>query len=117
MKILFIDDDEHVRQFAAAVLERNGFEVIQANDSEEAFEIWREEEPFDLLIIDIVLPGLKGTDIARTLTAEKPELKVVFISAFVDEEFLQSTEIPPGALFLGKPFSPRTLVELIRKQV
>lgn len=118
LRVLVVDDDEHVRQFAAAVLERNGCEALQAEDSEEAFSVWREEEGrIDVLLVDVVLPGVRGDEVARRLAGEKPGLKCVFMSGFADEDFLRRTDAPAGSAFLPKPFAPHALVELVRKQV
>jgi two-component system, cell cycle sensor histidine kinase and response regulator CckA len=111
-----IDDDEHVRQLAVAVLERHGFEALQASDADEAFQVWAEEQKqIDILLTDVVMPGLHGGEIAQKLLAEKPALKVIFMSGFADETFLESSQAPPGSKFLVKPFAPQTLVELVRK--
>lgn len=114
-RILVIDDDEHVRQFAVAVLERHNFEALQAADADEAFDVWREENAaIDILLTDIVLPGLRGNEIALKLTAEKPALKTIFMSGFADENFLQSASVPPNSKFLPKPFAPQSLLEVVR---
>lgn len=116
LRVLVVDDDEHVRQFAAAVLERNGFEALQAEDSEEAFSVWREEQGrIDVLLVDVVLPGVRGDEIARQLSAEKPGLKCVFMSGFADEDFVRRSGAPAESRFLPKPFAPHALVELIRQ--
>lgn len=114
-RILVIDDDEHVRQFAVAVLERHGFEAHQAADADEAFEVWRDEGAMDLLLTDVVLPGLRGNEIASKLAEEKPDLKVIFMSGFADEDFLRTASVPPGSKFLPKPFAPQALLEAVRK--
>lgn len=114
-RILVIDDDEHVRQFAVAILERNGFEALQAADADETFEVWREERAaIDILLVDVVLPGVRGNELAAKLVGEKPAVKVIFMSGFADEDFLKHAETPAGSKFLPKPFAPQALLEVVR---
>ena len=89
---------------------------LVAEDSEEAFSVWREEQGrIDVLLVDVVLPGVRGDEIARQLSAEKPGLKCVFMSGFADEDFVRRSGAPAESRFLPKPFAPHALVELIRQ--
>jgi len=110
--ILVIEDEPGVRNLAYATLTQYGFQCARAADSDEAFAIVaRTGAPPDLLLIDIVLPGRSGYDIAAEFTARFPALKVVYMSGYADRA---SSRAGPAAPFLAKPFSPEHLAATVR---
>ena len=113
--ILMVEDDEHVRQLAAAVLERDGFEVLQAGDAREAAEIWfQHNQRIDLLLTDVVMRGWTGPDIARELLATRPDLKIIFTSGYDQQGASQTANIVNDAKFISKPYSVKSLLEIVR---
>jgi two-component system cell cycle sensor histidine kinase/response regulator CckA len=113
--ILMIEDDEHVRQLAAAVLERDGFQVLQASDAPEAAEIWvRNSQTISLVLTDIVMPGWSGPEIAQELRTSRPGLKVIFTSGYDQQSVADQMKSVKGAKFISKPYSVKALLELVR---
>lgn len=111
-----VEDDEHVRQLAAAVLEREGFQVFQASDAKEAAEIWfHNSRSIDLLLTDVVMPGWTGPQIARELLETRPNLKIIFTSGYDLQTAFEKVKMVPDAKFLSKPYSVKSLVEIVRK--
>lgn len=112
--ILIVDDNEHLRQFSAAILERAGHTVIQAGDASEAAEIWSEERAaIALIIADVHLPGLTGPEIALEFRIEKPDLKIIFTSGHLQEAVEETTHLVPDARFLSKPYSAKLMLDTV----
>jgi two-component system, cell cycle sensor histidine kinase and response regulator CckA len=113
-KILVVEDDADVRRVTREVLEGAGYQIWEANDGQEALNIWKTNaSKIDLLVADIILPGtLNGWELAARLRKEQPGLKVILISslAFEQAERNQSRD-----LILPKPFSLEHLTETVRK--
>src|SRR5690606_41480154 len=80
-RILLAEDDEDMRRFLVKALERAGYEVVDFDNGASAYERLR-EEPFNLLLTDIVMPEMDGIELARRATEIDPELKVMFINGF-----------------------------------
>jgi two-component system cell cycle sensor histidine kinase/response regulator CckA len=114
--ILLVEDQDAVRTVLRKILKRNGFEVIVAGSGAEAIESTRAlGKPVDLLVTDLVMPGMNGRDLSRELVALYPGLRVIYMSGHTEDEALHE-EIEAGrADFLQKPFSAITLVESARK--
>ena len=114
--ILIIDDNEHLRQFSAAVLERAGHIVIQAGDAREAMEIWsRDQVAISVIIADIHLPGQTGPELAREFLDEKPDLKIVFTSGSLPEVVNEATYAMKDARFLPKPYTAKVMLDAVRE--
>jgi two-component system cell cycle sensor histidine kinase/response regulator CckA len=112
--ILIIEDQEHLRQMTAAVLEREGFNVLQAGDANEAAEIWeRDKFSIDLLFADILIPGLSGPEIAREFLISRPDLKIVFSSGNTRSAVLETAQLIQGATFVRKPYPIGTLISAV----
>lgn len=103
--ILVVDDEALLRGLTCNVLARNGYRVLEAVDGQHALEIAAEfPEPIDLLLTDVLMPRLRGDDLARQLTAARPKLSVIYMSGDVGCAVFSDLG---GAkqLFLQKPFS------------
>ncbi len=109
--ILLVEDDLGLRRLALQVLQRNGFVVLEAATAEDALESYhRMREPLDLLVSDVVLPEMTGTQLATTLQREQPDLAVLMMSGTASPDVIDG--LAPGtAKFLPKPFKPSTLVD------
>lgn len=111
--ILFVEDEENVRIIAAKTLRKRGYTVIEAGDGEEAFEILEEgEQSFDLMISDVVMPGMDGPTLLRKGRSLLGDAKIVFISGYAEEEFSEILAEHPDITFLPKPF---TLLQLAQR--
>jgi len=112
--LLIVEDDPGVRAFAAQVLRDAGATVFEAGNSAEALAIGaRESKPLDLLLTDVVLPGIDGADLAERLRALRPGLRVLFMSGYTPEEIVVTAAFGSEDLLLRKPFLPATLRERV----
>ncbi|MGH9492725.1 MAG: ATP-binding protein [Terriglobales bacterium] len=111
--ILLVEDEDAVRRSLAETLEHSGYRVLAARHGQEALELSQKfEGEVDLLITDLVLPGLCGREVAEQLRKQRPALRVLYISGYADAERTGSIE---ARLFCRKPFSDGTLAEKIRE--
>ncbi len=103
--VLMVEDEEMIRELARGALARCGHTVLTAKDGEEALEAaTRFDDKIDLLITDVVIPKLDGPQLAEKLTESMPDLKVLFISGYVDRE------MPADIEYLEKPFTMQKLL-------
>lgn len=113
MKVLIAEDDLAMREGLTEVLTREGFEVIAAEDGLAAVRMWREQQP-QLVVLDIMMPGLSGYDVCKEIRARDPHLPVLFLSA-KSEEIDKVLGLELGADdYLTKPFGNRELVARMR---
>ena len=114
LKILLVEDDDLVREFAAQVLEEAGYEIRTAARPSEA-EAWcAAGEPFDLLITDIVMPERDGIELARRLSRDRPGLKVLFTTGYTRHI---APEQLTGAEILDKPYHTEALLHAVRRLI
>jgi CheY-like chemotaxis protein len=114
--ILVVDDEAGIRGLILKILKREHYEVIEAASAEEALQAAAARgAPIDLLLTDVVLPGMPGTELARRMHAAQPSLKVLYISGYTPDEAARSGKQPPGARFLAKPFTLAALIEAVRE--
>lgn len=111
--ILLAEDDASMRVFLTRALERAGHEVIPAADGEAALKALAGEPRFDLLIADIVMPGLDGIELAKRATTAVPGLRVMFITGFAAVTLSGGQIAPRAAKVLSKPFHLRDLVQQV----
>lgn len=109
-KILLAEDDQSMRSFLATALQRAGHEVTSYGDGMSALTRLHEED-FDLLLADVVMPGLDGVELARRAGEARPGLKVMFITGFAAVALRARNREQPGARVLSKPFHLRELVQ------
>jgi two-component system cell cycle sensor histidine kinase/response regulator CckA len=113
--ILFVEDEEAVRSIAAKTLRKRGYTVIEAGDGEEAYEILENAtEPFDLMISDVVMPGMDGPTLLKKGRALLGDARIVFISGYAEEEFSDLLAEEPDVTFLPKPFTITQLAEKVK---
>ena len=112
--VLLVEDEPMVRSVAERALTRHGYSVITADNGEDALEIIGKNEPIDLLISDVVMPGMDGPTMVRKARESRPELKILFMSGYAEEQLRKSIDIENVA-FLPKPFSVTDLAEAARR--
>ena len=113
MKVLVAEDDALIRQGLAEILEKEGYQVVQAEDGEQALDLFERESP-DFVCLDIMMPGCSGYDVCRILRERKVDLPIIFISA-KSEEIDKVLGLELGADdFILKPFGVREVVARIR---
>ena len=114
--ILLVDDELHVRTLVRDILELSDYHVLEAGNAEEAFRVEAAHAgPIDLLLTDIMMPGLTGPEMARVIAARRPTMKILYMSAFtlVDIEN-QRIHLDPGVPILAKPFNVDVLTKKVR---
>jgi CheY-like chemotaxis protein len=114
--ILVIEDDPQVRGVTVRALEGAGYRVLVAAEGAEALALARgRTEPLDLLVTDVVMPGLSGGAVAAELRRRDPSLRVLFVSGYARDALAQGEVSEAAAQFLPKPFTPSTLLERVRR--
>lgn len=113
-KILLVEDEETVRNVASFGLVRQGYEVLTAENGEEALSILRKNPEIDLLISDVVMPGMDGPRLGSEARKIKSDLPVLFISGYAEEQLRRSISLEHVA-FLPKPFSIQDLAVAVSK--
>jgi PAS domain S-box-containing protein len=113
-RILFIEDEQSVREVTRKILVENGYVVFAAEDADIAMGIFEEEGGlFDIILSDVVLTGMSGIELARRLIKKKPGLRVLLTSGYMDDESYWETINELGFKFLQKPYSLNLLLETI----
>ncbi len=114
--ILLVEDEDAVRNLTRRLLENGGYTVLQASDAEAALEVAESHDGrLDMLLTDVVMPGLSGPELARRLLASRPRLRVLYVSGYPDEAMASQGLLEPDASFLQKPFTPETLARRVRE--
>ena len=117
-RILFVEDEQIVRGIAAHLLRQRGYEVLEAEDGEQALEIIEAENGnFDLLISDVIMPGLDGPSMLKKARHLLGNVPVMFISGYAESEFSDLLEEEKGISFLPKPLDIKTLAERVKEQL
>jgi two-component system cell cycle response regulator CpdR len=115
-RILLAEDDHDMRRFLVKALERAGYEVVDFDNGASAWDRLR-EEPFNLLLTDIVMPEMDGIELARRATEVDPDLKVMFITGFAAVALNPDSQAPKNAKILSKPFHLRDLVNEVERML
>jgi DNA-binding response OmpR family regulator len=114
--ILLVEDAEPLRKLAQAFLESNGFRVLSATSGEAALEIAaRHSGRFDLLLTDVVMPGMNGRVLAEQLSLRQPGLKVLFMSGYTDSFIAGHGVLQKGTNLLHKPFTEEVFISKVRE--
>jgi two-component system cell cycle sensor histidine kinase/response regulator CckA len=115
--ILLVEDETNVREYAAAVLQNEGYAVLQGKSGEQALEVWQwHSARIDLLLTDVVLPGeFSGPQLGTILMAEKPSLRVILSTGYSSDTVTPLSANGVLSLVLGKPYTPRILLKTVRE--
>jgi CheY-like chemotaxis protein len=114
--VLLVEDEESVRRFAERVLSRGGYTVLVAAEGAEAMALSRQHPGIiHLLVTDLVMPRMSGSDLAHRLMAERPGIRVLFISGYDRDEARTRGPLEAGTDFIEKPFSPEALLERMHR--
>ena len=101
-----VEDEDAVRSLTRMILERGGYQVLEAADASEALTVCANlDAPIDLLLSDVVMPRMSGPQLAAQMQEAQPDLKVLFISGHADETIVQHGVLMPDTELLVKPFS------------
>jgi signal transduction histidine kinase/CheY-like chemotaxis protein/ABC-type amino acid transport substrate-binding protein len=114
--ILLVEDQENVRTLAAAILRKCGYRMLEAVHGEEALSVAQNHlDGIDLLLTDVVLPGMTGKELADRLKALRPEMKVLFSSGYTEDVIVHRGVLNPGISYLAKPYTPQGLAAKVRE--
>jgi two-component system cell cycle sensor histidine kinase/response regulator CckA len=114
--VLLVEDEAPVRAFAARALNLHGVDVTEAESAERALEILENPDQFvDIIVSDVVMPGMDGPTWVRKALETRPDTKVIFVSGYAEEAFSQQHTEIRNAVFLPKPFSLKQLIETVRE--
>ncbi len=115
-KVLLVEDEAMVREYAALTLRAKGYEVTHASDGQAALEKFAEiGSRVDLLVTDVVMPGMSGKELAEKMTALRPGLKVLFTSGYTADVMVHHGVIDEGVHYLAKPYTPTQLARKVRE--
>lgn len=115
-RILLAEDDNDMRRFLAKALEKAGYEVTSFDNGKSAYEKLR-EEPYSLLLTDIVMPEMDGIELARRASELDPDLKIMFITGFAAVALNPDSNAPKDAKVLSKPFHLKDLVREVERML
>jgi PAS domain S-box-containing protein len=114
--ILFVEDEESVRELVREFLGAAGYRVLEAADGIHALEVAaRHKGPIHMLITDVVMPRLSGRELVNRLTTERGDVKVLYISGYTDDSVFRHGVLEGGVAFLQKPFNLKSLAKKIRE--
>jgi CheY-like chemotaxis protein len=116
--VLLVEDEPAVRQMASRALQEYGYGVLEASGAEEALELLaRADGKINMLVTDVVMPGMDGPDLARRALELRPGLPVLYMSGYTDDEIMRRGLLDAGQPFLQKPFTPEALSEQVAVQL
>jgi PAS domain S-box-containing protein len=114
--VLLVEDEDAVRQLGERILRGIGYTVLTARSGQDALDLAQAHEgPIHLLVTDLVMPRMRGADLAERLLQQRPDVKMLFISGYSDPAFLEHRLLVHGAPFLQKPFSADALSRKVRE--
>jgi two-component system, cell cycle sensor histidine kinase and response regulator CckA len=112
--VLVVDDEPEIRKLVAAMVNQFGYTAMTADSGEHALTLFRKHpESFELLITDVVAPGMSGPMLADKLSTLRPDLKVLYISGYDNTHLVRKYVLEKGHVLLSKPFT----VEMLREKV
>jgi CheY-like chemotaxis protein len=114
--VLIVEDEASIRRVAVRILERQGYAVLQAAGGTEALRVARAHDgPIDVLVTDVVMPGMDGRELAEALLVNRPEMTVLYTSGYTDDEVVKRGVQRLEVAFLPKPYDPTALRDKVRK--
>jgi DNA-binding response OmpR family regulator len=113
--ILLVEDQAEVRAVSRAALTRHGYRVLEASYGEEALAIaLRDDAAIDLMLTDVVMPGMSGRELATRVLAHRPGLRVLFASGYAEDVIAHHGVLESGVAFIQKPFAADGLLRRVR---
>jgi two-component system cell cycle sensor histidine kinase/response regulator CckA len=114
--ILLVEDEDSLRGLARGCLQSSGYHVLEAHDGKEAMDLAAQyRNPIQLLLTDMIMPGMNGAELAERLQPLRPEMKVVFMSGYTHDLASRQGVLKPGTVLLEKPFSIEGLLNRVRQ--
>ena len=115
--ILIVEDEEMVRDLIYESLKIFGYDLIEAENGKKALQVCKKdsEKPIHLLITDVIMPDMGGSELAKKLEKLEPDMKVLYMSGYTDNAIVHHGVLDEGVAFLQKPFSPKVLAQKVRE--
>jgi PAS domain S-box-containing protein len=113
--VLLVEDEESVRELVRETLRSKGYRVIEADDGIAGLKTSEAcQDPIDILITDVVMPGMSGRELAQRVAASRPQIKVLYLSGYTEDAIIHEGVLEPGTAFLQKPFTLQALARKVR---
>ncbi|HEY2797353.1 MAG TPA: PAS domain S-box protein [Thermoanaerobaculia bacterium] len=113
---LLVEDEPEVRGLVEKILQMYGYTVLSAASPAEAIALSKSRPgTIDILVTDVIMPGMNGRELSRVLSASRPELRVLYMSGYTDAVIAQQGILEPGTAFVSKPFTPDVLARKVRE--
>jgi len=114
--VLLVEDEVALRAVVRDLLRSEGYRVLEASNGRAALELLQDQSvAVELLLTDVVLPGLSGTAVAEAARKLRPQLRVLYMSGYTEDAIVRHGELPPALNLLEKPFSGRNLLMRVRE--
>jgi CheY-like chemotaxis protein len=114
--ILLVEDEDAVRSLTCRILQKHGYRVLPAEDGRAALTIATQESgTIDLILTDIVMPGLNGRGLVEKVVGIRPSIKSLYMSGYTDDDIVRRGFVEPSRSFLQKPFTSEVLIQTVRK--
>jgi CheY-like chemotaxis protein len=112
--VLVVEDETAVRSFCCTVLQRHGFSIVDAATPAAAIELAKTRHQVSVVLTDMTMPGMNGTELVKRLQAIAPGIKAVYMSGYSEGRLVDSRELGPGVELLQKPFTSAELLRRVR---
>ncbi len=116
-RVLVVDDDEGIQRFAARVLRQAGYDVVTASDGLEAIRVVETQPLFDLFVLDVMMPGMRGDELARRLHDRDPSIKVLYFTGYADQFFALRPTLRENESVLVKPVTMSEFLEAVSHRI
>ncbi len=116
--VLLVEDEESVRELVRVTLLSRGYNVLEAENGERGLQIAESyKERIDILITDVVMPGIGGRELAKRLLLLRPSVSVLYLSGYTEDTVVTQGVLGPGTGFLQKPFTLQNLAKKVREVI
>lgn len=113
--ILIVDDDDAIRRLIRDALEPLGYTILEAGSGEDALAVLgRTKEKIDLVLTDLIMPGMNGQELIETILQDQPDIKSILMSGYTDDIIAERGDLKPGVDFINKPLLPIALSNKVR---
>jgi two-component system cell cycle sensor histidine kinase/response regulator CckA len=116
--ILIVEDEQIVRDLAKKILVQAGYRVLSAKNGRDALLVCKKmKDEVDLLVSDVIMPGMNGLELAKKMFAIQPRIKVLYMSGYSDKAIIHEAVVKKGTNFIQKPFTPEVLLQKVRETI